>query len=133
MSFKKYLKEKEENINPIIIDIEKDTVENNNFREVIFTGKNIQLTLMSLKANEDIGEETHDPDQFFRVDKGSGKVIIEGKETEIKDGSAFIIPGGKSHNIIANEEGLKLYAIYAPPQHKDKTIHKTKEDDKHHE
>ena len=131
MSFKEYLKEIEEKSNEsgLVINIEKDTNDNENFRKVIFTGEHLQLVLMSLKPNEDIGEETHESvDQFFRVDGGSGKVVINDKETEVKDGSAFIIPAGSKHNIIANEEGLKLYTIYAPPNHKDKIIHKTKEE-----
>jgi mannose-6-phosphate isomerase-like protein (cupin superfamily) len=130
MSFNDFIKEKEESNNKkgIIINIEKDTKENNNFRKVIFTGNNLQLVLMSLKPDEDIGEEVHDSDQFFRVDEGSGKVIIEDNETEISDGSAFVVPGGTKHNVIAGKNGLKLYAIYAPPQHEDGVIDKTKED-----
>jgi mannose-6-phosphate isomerase-like protein (cupin superfamily) len=110
-----------------VTDIEKDTVNNKNFREVLYTGKHLQLVLMSLKPNEDIGLETHsDTDQFFRVDGGSGKAVIGGKEHNIVNGSAFVIPAGTEHNVIAGEEGLKVYTIYGPSHHKDGTIHKTK-------
>ena len=110
-------------------NIEKGTVENTNFRKVLFTGPNIQLVLMSLKPNEDIGLETHsDTDQFIRVDEGSGEAIIGGKKYPLKDGSAIIIPAGSEHNVSASDKGLKLYTVYAPPHHPDKTIHKTKEE-----
>lgn len=114
----------------LVTDIEKDTVDNENFRKVLYTGKNIQLVLMSLKPGEDIGDEVHpNTDQFFRVDSGKGKVIINGKETTIKDGSAIIIPQGARHNVINNsKKDLKLYSLYSPPEHKDFILHKTKED-----
>lgn len=129
MNFHKfYLTENEAEDVGFLTNIEEDTIKNNNFREVLFTGNNLQLVLMALKPNEDIGLETHEPDQFFRVDEGSGKVKMADKEYEIKDGSAFIIPGGTKHNVIAGDKGLKLYAIYAPSQHPDGTIHKTKEE-----
>jgi mannose-6-phosphate isomerase-like protein (cupin superfamily) len=119
-----------------VTDIEKDTINNNYFRKVLYTGKKSQLVLMSLKRDEDIGEETHDVDQFFRVDAGSGKVIINNKEHAIKDGVAFIVPAGVQHNVInTGKEDLKLYSIYSPPHHQDQIIHKTKEealkDDEH--
>jgi mannose-6-phosphate isomerase-like protein (cupin superfamily) len=115
-----------------VVDIETDTKQNDNFRKVLYTGKNSQLVLMSLKPGEDIGEEVHkDTDQFFRVDAGSGKVIINGNETEIKNGSAIVIPQGAKHNVInTGKENLKLYSIYSPPHHADGTIHKTKEEAK---
>jgi len=113
----------------IVVDIETDTKENSNFRKVLYTGKHSQLVLMALKPGEDIGDEVHDDvDQFFRIDDGSGKVIINGNETKIKDGSAFIIPAGSKHNVIAGDDGLKLYSVYSPPNHEDKTLHKTKEE-----
>lgn len=113
-----------------VTDIEKYTVNNDNFRKVLYTGKNSQLVLMSLKPGEDIGMETHDDtDQFFRVDAGSGKVVINGNETEIKNGSAIVIPQGAKHNVInTGKEYLKLYSIYSPPHHFDGTIHRTKEE-----
>lgn len=128
MSFKEYLKESESE-GGFITNIESDTIANDNFRKVIYTAKNMQLVLMSLKPNEDIGEEIHENvDQFFRVDRGSGKVVLNGKETEIENGSAFIIPMGTKHNVVAGEEGLKVYTIYSPPNHKDAIVHITKED-----
>lgn len=111
-----------------VTNIETDTVENTDFRRVLYTGKYSQLVLMSIEPNQDIGEEVHGVDQFFRIDEGSGTVIINGNETEIKDGTAFIVPAGAKHNVIAGDEGLKLYSVYSPPQHKDKTTHSTKEE-----
>jgi len=112
-----------------VSNIEKDTLENSNFRKVLYTGKYSQLVLMTLKPNEDIGLEVHDTvDQFFRIEKGAGKVIIMGVEYEIGDGTAIIIPAGTEHNIIntsATDE-LKLYTVYSPANHKDGTIHVTK-------
>ncbi len=111
-------------------NIEKLTLENENFRKVLYTGKHSQLVLMSLKPNEDIGLEVHpNVDQFFRIEKGQGKVIIDGIEHEISDGSAVIVPSGSEHNVINTSatESLKLYTIYSPANHKDGTIHETKE------
>jgi mannose-6-phosphate isomerase-like protein (cupin superfamily) len=118
------------NLKGFVTDIEKDTIKNNNFRKVLYTGKNSQLVLMSLKPGEDIGEEIHkDTDQFFRVDAGSGAVIINDVKTRIKNGSAIVIPQGAKHNVInTGKEDLKLYSIYSPPHHADGTIHKTKEE-----
>lgn len=114
----------------IVVDIETDTIDNSNFRKVLYTGENSQLVLMSLKPGEDIGKEVHkDVDQFFRIDAGSGEVIISGKTHKVKDGSAFIVPAGAEHNVINNgSKDLKLYSIYSPPQHPDGTIHKTKDE-----
>jgi len=114
-----------------ITNIEKDTLDNNFFRKVIFTARHSQLVLMSLKPKEEIGEEVHDTlDQFFRFEKGEGKVVIEGQEFPISDGSAVVIPAGTKHNIINTSatEPLKLYTIYSPPNHKDGTIHQTREE-----
>src|SRR4030042_17729 len=114
-----------------INNIEKDTLANNFFRKVIFTASHSQLVLMSLKPGEEIGEEVHDTlDQFFRFEKGEGKVVIEGQEFPISDGSAVVIPSGTKHNIIntSGSEPFKLYTIYSPPNHQDKTIHQTKEE-----
>ena len=111
-------------------NIEKLTLENENFRKVLYTGKHSQLVLMSLKPNEDIGLEVHpDVDQFFRIEKGQGKVVIDGIEHEISDGVAVIVPAGSEHNVINTSatESLKLYTIYSPANHKDGTIHETKE------
>jgi len=110
-------------------NIEKLTLENENFRKVLYTGKYSQLVLMSLKPNEDIGLEVHpNVDQFFRIEKGQGKVIIDGVEHEVSDGIAIIVPAGSEHNVInTSTESLKLYTIYSPANHKDGTIHETKE------
>jgi mannose-6-phosphate isomerase-like protein (cupin superfamily) len=121
-----------------VTNIEQDTIKNKSFRKVLYTGKNSQLVLMSLKPGEEIGSEVHkDTDQFFRVEKGDGTVIINGKKHKIKDGSAVVVPQGAEHNVINNSENeeLSLYTIYSPPHHKDGTIHKTKEEaesDKEH-
>jgi len=110
-----------------VVDMETESTENTDFRRVLYTGENLQLVLMSLKPDEEIGMEVHkDNDQFFRVDGGSGVCSIGGKETAIKNGAAFVIPAGSEHNVTAGADGLKLYAIYGPPHHKDGTIHKTK-------
>jgi len=114
-----------------VTNIEKNTLDNNFFRKVIFTAKHSQLVLMSLKPKEEIGEEVHETlDQFFRFEKGEGKVVIEGQEFKIRDGSAVVIPAGTKHNIIniSSTELLKLYTIYSPPNHVDGTIHKTKQE-----
>jgi len=112
-----------------IANIEKDTQENSNFRKVLYTAKNSQLVLMSLKSGEDIGEEVHTLDQFFRVEKGEGKAVLDGVESTITDGSAVVVPAGARHNIInTGSEEMKLYTIYSPPEHKDKVVHATKEE-----
>lgn len=117
-------------LNGIYLDIESDTIQNKYFRKVIYSGKNLQLVLMTLKPNEDIGMEIHQNiDQFFRIESGSGKCIINDNEYTIKDGDAIIIPAGAEHNIIASEKTeLKMYTIYAPPHHKDGVEFLTKED-----
>lgn len=110
-------------------NIEKDTLANNNFRKVVYTAKHCQLVLMSLKPLEEIGMEVHpDNDQFFRFEKGQGKVIIDGNEYDIKDGSAIIVPSGAQHNVInvSKTDDLKMYTIYSPAHHKDGTVHATK-------
>ncbi len=113
-----------------ITNIEKNSLENEYFREVLFTSENLQLVVMSLKPSEDIGEEVHDLDQFIRVEKGEGKAVLDGEEFLLADGSSVIIPRGTRHNIINTSavNPLKLYTLYSPPNHKDGTIHKTKEE-----
>lgn len=111
-------------------NIEKLALANNNFREVLYTAKHSQLVLMSLQPNEDIGAEIHkESDQFFRFEKGDGKVIIDDKEYLVSDGDAIIVPSGAKHNIIntSGDKQLKMYTLYSPPHHKDGTIHQTKE------
>ena len=110
-------------------NIEKDTIENTNFRKVLYTGKHCQLVLMSLKPNEEIGMEVHtDNDQFFRFEKGEGKCIIDGNEYPLTDGMAIVVPAGAQHNIINTSatEKLKLYTIYSPAHHKDGVVRATK-------
>lgn len=110
-------------------NIEKLTVENSNFRKVLYTGKHSQLVLMSLAPSEEIGMEVHvDNDQFFRFEKGSGKVVIDGNEYDVTDGSAVVVPAGAQHNVVntsATDE-LKLYTIYSPAHHKDGIVKTTK-------
>ncbi len=112
-------------------NIEKDTQDNENFRKVLYTGKHCQLVLMTLKPSEEIGMETHaDNDQFFRIEKGTGKVVIDGNEYAVSDGFAVIVPAGAQHNVInvsATDE-LKLYTIYSPAHHKDGIVMPTKAD-----
>ena len=110
-------------------NIEKDTLENNNFRKVLYTGKHSQLVLMSLAPKEEIGMEVHEEnDQFFRFEKGRGKCIIDGNEYELKDGVAVVVPAGAEHNIIntSTTEELKIYTIYSPAHHKDGIMRATK-------
>jgi len=110
-------------------NIEKDTLENGNFRKVLYTGKHSQLVLMSLKPGEKIGIEVHtDNDQFFRFEKGQGKCIIDGNEYELSDGVAIVVPAGAQHDIIntSETEELKLYTIYSPAHHQDGVIRMTK-------
>lgn len=112
-------------------NIEELTLANSNFRQVIFTGKYCQLVLMSLLPNEEVGMEVHpNADQFFRIEKGQGKVIMNGGESMVSDGFAIVIPAGTQHNVInlSATEPLRLYTIYSPPHHKDGVIHKTKAD-----
>lgn len=113
-----------------IQNIETETTANNNFRRVLYTAKNSQLVLMSLKPTEEIGEEIHDVDQFFRFESGHGTVVIDGARHEVKDGFAVIVPSGAKHNVIntSGTEPLKLYTLYCPPHHKDQIVHTTKDD-----
>lgn len=111
-------------------DIEESTGKNSDFRRVLYTGKQMQLVLMALKPGEEIGEEVHDDrDQFFRVEKGEGEVSIDGHKTKIKSDVAIVVPAGARHNVRnTGDEPLKLYTIYAPPEHVDGTVHVTKAD-----
>jgi len=113
-----------------ITNIEKDTLENTDYRRVLYTAKNSQLVLMSIKPGDEIGEETHRLDQFIRIEQGSAKAILDGVEHELKDDFAIVIPAGTKHNFInVGETDLKLYSVYSPPEHKDGTVHKTKEEE----
>lgn len=113
-----------------IANIEQLAHKNEYFREVLYTDVRVQLVVMSLKPNEDIGEEVHALDQFIRVEKGEGKSVIDGEEYAIADGFAVVIPAGVRHNIInvSSDQPLKLYTLYAPPNHKGSTVHHTKAD-----
>lgn len=110
-------------------NIEADTVANDNFRKVLYTGKHSQLVLMNLAPNEEIGMETHeDNDQFFRFEQGTGKVLIDGNEYDVADGSAIIVPAGSEHNVmnVSDSDPLKLYTIYSPAHHQDGVVRATK-------
>jgi len=114
-----------------VTQIETETRKNTDFRRVLYTGKNSQLVLMSLKPLEEIGAETHeDRDQFFRFEHGEGKVVIDGVEHRVKDGSGVIVPAGARHNVINTSKRvmLRLYTIYSPPEHKDGVIRHTKQE-----
>jgi len=110
-----------------IVNIEKETLENDNFRKVLYTAKNSQLVLMSVETGDDIGEETHHLDQFIRIEQGSAKAVLDGVDSDLPKDHAVVIPAGTRHNIInTGSEPLKLYSVYSPPEHKDGTIHATK-------
>ena len=118
------------------VNIERATKENTDYRRVLYTGKNMQLALMSLKPGEEIGNELHHLDQFIRVEEGEASAILNNGETKhaLREDCAIIIPAGTWHNIInIGAEDLKLYTLYGPPEHKDKTIHPTKGDALAHE
>ena len=112
-------------------NIEDRTLENSNFRKVLYTGKYMQLVVMSLKPREDIGEEVHDTvDQFFRIEEGQAKVVMNGEGTILTDDMVAIVPAGTLHNVInmSDTNDLKLYTIYAPSNHPEGTVHTTKEE-----
>ena len=112
-------------------NIEQDTLDNLNFRKVLYTGKHMQLVLMTLQPWEDIGMEVHkENDQFFRFEWGEGKCIIDGHSYDVEDGSAIVIPAGAEHNVIntSQVEPLHMYTIYGPSHHKDGIIRVTKEE-----
>jgi len=116
-------------------NIEQRTQENTDFRRVLYTGKNLQLVLMTLQPGEEIGEEVHDDrDQFFRIEAGEGEVLIDGRRSAIRDDFAIIVPAGARHNVRnTGKQPLKLYTLYAPPEHADGTVHATKADAEAHE
>lgn len=112
-------------------NIEKDTLGNDDFRRVLYTGRHSQLVLMCLQPREEIGMEIHpDNDQFFRFEKGNGKCIIDGNEYEVTDGDAIIVPAGAKHNVIntSTKAELKLYTLYSPAHHQDGIVRKTKKE-----
>jgi len=110
-------------------NIETQTLQNNYFRKVLFTGKNEQLVVMSLKPGENIGMEIHpNTDQFIRIERGTGKVILDGEESVVEDDFAIVITAGTEHDLIntSETEDLKLYTVYGPPNHPEGTVHETK-------
>lgn len=110
-------------------NIEDLTVSNDNFRQVLYTAKHSQLVLMSLRAGEEIGAEVHTLDQFFRVEQGTGEVVLDGHRTSIKAGFSIVVPAGANHNIInTGREPLRLYTVYSPPNHRDGVVHRTRAD-----
>lgn len=113
-----------------VVNIEKVTKENENFRKVLYTAKNSQLVVMALKPGEEIGEEVHNLDQFIRIEKGEGKAILDSVTYDIEDDYAILIPAGTRHNIIntSADKKMKLYTIYSPPEHRDGVVHETKAD-----
>lgn len=117
-------------MNGYIVNIEEETLKNDFFRKVLYTAPNCQLVVMSLLPGEEIGEEVHNLDQFVRIESGSGKVVLDGEEREIVADYAVVVPQGIRHNFINTSlnEKMKLYTLYAPPQHRDGTIHQTKEE-----
>jgi len=117
-------------MNGYVANIEEESLKNENFRTVLYTDERVQLVVMSLKPNEDIGEEVHTLDQFIRVEKGEGRSVLDGEVRALVDGFAVIIPAGTRHNIVntSSVNPLKLYTLYAPPNHKRATVHKTKAD-----
>jgi mannose-6-phosphate isomerase-like protein (cupin superfamily) len=110
-------------------NIETIAVKNEDFRQVLYTAKNCQLVVMSLKPKEEIGAEVHKLDQFFRVEEGSGQAVLDGVTIEIKAGFAVLVPAGAKHNIInTGSAALKLYTLYSPPNHRDGVVHHTRAD-----
>lgn len=113
-----------------VTHIEEATLKNSLYRQVLFTAKNSQLVLMSLKPGEEIGEEVHELDQFLRFEAGDGTVILDGQDHAVRDGFAVVIPAGTRHNVINTSKSadLKLYSLYSPPEHKVGTAHRTKQE-----
>lgn len=110
-------------------NIEDVTVENDAFRRVLYTAKNCQLVVMALKPKEEIGMEIHPLDQFFRVEEGTGEAILDGVRTAISAGFAVLVPAGANHNIInTGSVPLKLYTLYAPPNHRDGVVHRSRDE-----
>ncbi len=123
-------------MNGYIANIENETLNNENFRKVLYTGTHAQLVVMSLKVGEEIGVEVHsNVDQFFRIEQGSAKVFIDGEESTVEKEGVIIVPAGSQHNVVnaSDTEELKLYTLYSPPNHPAGTIHTTKADAEEYE
>jgi len=115
-----------------VTNIEQDTLDNDDYRRVLFTGKNTQLVLMTLQPGDEIGREVHEEhDQFIRVEAGTGVARLNREEHSLSDGSAVVIPAGVEHNVVntSSSEPLRLYTLYSPPEHPDGTVHRTKADE----
>jgi mannose-6-phosphate isomerase-like protein (cupin superfamily) len=115
-----------------VTNIEKDTLANDDYRRVLFTGRHMQLVLMTLQPGEEIGRETHEEhDQFIRIESGTGSVLLGSDRHRVGDGSAVVIPAGVEHNVIntSADEPLRLYTLYTPPEHADGTVHRTKREE----
>ena len=125
----RWVNERSEVMKGFVQDIEGIAVKNSEFRRVLYTAKNCQLVVMALKPKEEIGEEVHTLDQFFRVEEGSGEAILDGVRTAIQAGFAVLVPAGSNHNIInTGNVPLKLYTLYAPPNHRDGVVHHTRKE-----
>jgi mannose-6-phosphate isomerase-like protein (cupin superfamily) len=110
-------------------DIENLAVNNNDFRRVLYTAKHCQLVVMALRPREEIGMEVHKLDQFFRIEEGAGEAVLDGVRTAIQAGFAVVVPAGTVHNIInTGSVPLKLYTLYAPPNHRDRIVHRTRDE-----
>ena len=115
-----------------VTHIERDTLSNEDYRRVLYTGPNTQLVLMTLQPGDEIGREVHaEHDQFIRVEAGTGTVFLGGREHPLSDGVAVVIPAGVEHNVIntSPETALRLYTLYSPPEHPDGTVQRTKRDE----
>jgi mannose-6-phosphate isomerase-like protein (cupin superfamily) len=115
-----------------VTNIERDTVANEDYRRVVFTGAHLQLVLMTLQPGEEIGRETHDEhDQFIRVEAGRGELSLGAQRFPLTDGVAAVIPAGVEHNVVntSASEALRLYTLYGPPEHREGTLHRTKADE----
>ena len=118
-------------MNGYTTNLERDTLDNEDYRRVLYTGRHTQLVLMTLQLGEEIGRETHrGHDQFIRIEAGSGVAVLDGEETRLSDGVVVVIPDGAEHNVInTGDTPLRLYTLYSPPEHPDGTVHPTKADE----
>ena len=118
----------ERHVKGFVGDIETQTTQNRDFRRVLYTGSQIQLVLMAIEPGGEIGEEVHeDTDQFFRVEQGTGEVLIDGRRSPVSDGTAIVVPSGAKHNVKnTGDSPLLLYTLYAPPHHEDGTVQHSK-------